>query len=51
MKYKVVIELDENRKSCINCPLLTPDDYCALQEESDNDSWDTLLSGCPLEPV
>ena len=54
MKYKVIFELDENRKTCLDCPFLDGSDYCNLQDidvnYEYNDSWDTMLSRCPLIP-
>jgi len=55
MKYKVIIDLDENRKTCLDCPFLDSDDCCKLQDEDTNflynDSWESLLSRCPLEKI
>lgn len=51
VKYIAEIKLDENRTTCIDCPLCNSDDYCTLQDEDDlflNDGWDYQLSNCPL---
>lgn len=54
-KYTFTIELDENRTSCLGCPLCNSDDYCALQDDEFNylynDTWDAMLSNCPLRKV
>lgn len=50
-KYKVIIELDENRDTCLDCPFCQSDDACALQITESADSWATQLSQCPLEAV
>ena len=49
MKYKVIIELDKERKTCLSCPFLDSNDDCKLQPDLEfNDSWDSMLSSCPL---
>lgn len=53
MKYLVEFELDENRKSCIGCPILGADDFCNLLDENDcyinGDTWDWQLANCLLK--
>ena len=50
-KYKIIIELDENRKSCLKCPFCDPNDICVLQDLDFCDSWDEQLKTCPLELI
>lgn len=53
-KYMAIVELDENRKTCIECPLCNCDDYCSLQDEDicfSYDSWEQQLTNCPLEEI
>lgn len=46
-KFTVTFEMPKHH--CINCPLLDGNDDCKLQgDEIDHDSWDDLLSHCPL---
>ena len=55
MKYIAEIELDENRDTCIGCPILGADDFCKLLDEDDcfinNDTWEWQLANCPLRPM
>jgi len=55
MKYSVSIELDENRETCINCPLCKVDDSCSMLNEDDcfehGDTWDWQLANCPLKEM
>ena len=51
-KYMALIELDENRTTCLNCPILNADDNCVLQPDNQGaESWDELLAKCPLVEV
>jgi hypothetical protein len=51
---KGIIEL-EIPKNCIECKLLSNEDYCLVQDEdanfNANDSWDELRKGCPIKEV
>ena len=54
MKYTIIIELDENRETCLGCPFCGFDDYCKLQTDGEYEpdtSWDKQLSACPLCPL
>ena len=51
VKYKVIIELDENRVTCLRCPFCDPNDICVLQDLDFCDSWDEQLKTCPLEKI
>ncbi len=53
MKYKVIIELEEDRYTCTDCPLCDCFDNCRLQPEENQEvnSWDKQLLNCPLEIV
>jgi len=49
-RYKLIIELEENRKTCVHCPLCDHDSNCILQSNSEEfDTWCQQLKLCPLE--
>ena len=50
---KSVLVID-TPKHCLKCPFLNGTDACIVQDEDANlnaDSWDDLMSGCPLKPL
>ena len=51
MKYKVIIELDENRTDCSACPCMNSNDECQLQDLGETETWEEQLSSCPLKPL
>jgi hypothetical protein len=51
MKYKAIIELDEDRNTCMECPFCDADDNCELQDLGNTETWSEQLVSCPLESV
>lgn len=51
-KYKVIIELDDNRENCSCCPFCCgSEDICQLQDLGYCETWEEQLRTCPLEKV
>ena len=51
MIYKVIIELVENRTTCMDCPLCNADDNCTVQDLDFTETWSEQLATCPLEKI
>lgn len=51
-KYTVQIDFN-NERHCMNCPLISPDDYCNMQDDEMDDmrTWDDQMKNCPLREV
>ena len=49
-KYKLVIELDDERYLCLQCPACDANDNCALQQDLEpTETWQEQMMRCPLE--